>query len=73
MQVAVKDALLEGTTSDNVLGILISLTTKELTSGRPLFENPLDEPILYSRYFRPWVKEALEALKKIQERSKQKK
>jgi hypothetical protein len=66
MQVAVKDAIFEGATNDYVLASLIELTMQEATTGRYLFQNPLDEPILYSRYFKTWVNSAIESLKKIQ-------
>lgn len=64
MEVAVKDAIFEGASDDQVLLVLLSLTMRELSSLRPLFPNPLDEPILYSRYLKPWVQSALSALNK---------
>jgi hypothetical protein len=69
MQVAVKDAIFEGASSDYVLVSLLSLTAKELKTSRPLFPNPFDEPILYSRYFKPWVESAIITLRKIEERN----
>jgi hypothetical protein len=63
MQLAVKDALYEGGTEDRVLASLVLMCLKEINTGRPLFENPMDEPILYTRYFKPWVQETVEKLK----------
>jgi len=68
MQVEVKDAIFEGYTDDRVLTSLIVLAMQEISTGSRLFESPLDEPILYSRHFRPWVKDALAGLKKLEER-----
>jgi len=31
----------------------------EITQGRPLFPNPMDEPVFYRRAFREWVSEAI--------------
>jgi hypothetical protein len=64
LEVAVKDALFEGVTDDQVLASILLLTMDEVRTGRHLFENPLDEPILYSRYIRPWVEKSLDSISK---------
>ena len=68
LEVAVKDAIYEGTTDDHVLASTLALTIREIKTGRPLFENPLDEPILYSRQIRPWVRQAIVSLRKANEK-----
>jgi len=68
MQVEIKDAILEGGSDDKVLESLILLTMTEISSKRPLFPSPMDEPVLYAHYFRKWVKEGMEGLKKANER-----
>ncbi len=71
MEDNIKDAIITETTDDHVLSLLIEVTAHSLLTGRPLFENPLDEPVLYRRYFAPWVKEGLDeaqtANKKLKE------
>ena len=64
----VKDTILEGTTSDKVLRILIELAITE-GKDRPLFPNLFEEPTFY-RTFKQWVlegyseKETLEKIRK---------
>ncbi len=65
----VSDAILTGYTEDKVLKILIDVTTASVQSGRPIYENPLHEPIFY-RWFKGWVAGGLEeaaALEKAME------
>ena len=54
-----RDAVDNGT-DDLVLRNLVDLTVRAEVTERMLFDNPLHEPIFYERYFRPWVKSALE-------------
>jgi hypothetical protein len=61
---AVKDAIVEGRTGDRVLEILLEITLSTIADGRPLFLNPLEEPVLY-RHFRRWTTEGLEELAKL--------
>ena len=63
----VKDAVVSGS-DDPVLEHLIELTITSLLEGRPLYQNILEEPDFYRRYFKKWVKEGLrehEAMEKI--------
>jgi len=69
MQVAIQDAVFEGSSEDDILMNLITLTMSEIATGRHLFDNPLDEPILYARHLRPWVKQSVESYKKLTERT----
>jgi hypothetical protein len=41
------------------------MTVISIREDRPLFPNPLDEPILYRRYIKRWVKEELEGIDAI--------
>lgn len=50
---------------DPVLPLLIGLAVASITENRPLFPNPLEEPVLYQRYFRKWVEAGLEEAAKI--------
>lgn len=68
LQVLIKDAVYEGVTSDAVLGSILALTIKDISGGKPLFPNPMDEPILYSRCIRPWVQQAIETLQKLNQK-----
>lgn len=47
-------------TDDLVLSRLIDITVRSIYTRRELFENPLQEPFFYARYFRPWVQSALD-------------
>ncbi len=62
LEESVFDAVLEKT-EDVVLLKLISLALKEV-KGRSLFPNPLDEPVLYTRFV-GWVKRAVETHQKM--------
>lgn len=53
---AVNDAILTGRTEDIVLATLIRIVANSIDTERPLFPNPLKEPVFYARYFLPWVK-----------------
>lgn len=59
MEDAVKDAILTGATDDIVLSYLIEIASYSKFTDRPLFPNPLMEPIFYRRYFYRWVVEGL--------------
>ena len=50
----------EGQTDDLVLARLVEVTVRAELSGRMLFDNPLHEPVFYAKYFRPWVRAALD-------------
>jgi hypothetical protein len=66
LEEATNDAILTGSTDDIVLKTLIDLAAYSLEQERPLFPNPLDEPILYRR-FSCWVIDGLRELKKASE------
>jgi hypothetical protein len=67
MQVAVNDIVYGEAVDDPVLESLLVMTLKEINEGRPLFPNPMDEPLLYGRYFKRWVREAVKKLQKFNE------
>lgn len=70
MEDAVKDVILLEQEAEPVLERLIFLTLREVASGDKLFPTPLEEPFFYQRFFRPWVKDAIEEhgeLKKSEE------
>lgn len=43
------------------------MTVTSIGEERPLFDNPLEEPYFYQRYFKRWVKEGLDEISKIEE------
>jgi hypothetical protein len=55
----VRLAVMDGT-EDLVLSRLVEVTLRSIYSGRPLFDNPLKEPVFYARFFWPWVQSALD-------------
>ena len=48
------DTVVDGVSTDEVLIILIDVIVSSIESGRPLFNNPLDEPLLY-KHLVNWV------------------
>jgi hypothetical protein len=64
MEEAVSDAFALKTTDDPVLAILIQIATVSVNENRPVFPNPLHEPVLW-RYFRRWVADGIAAARKI--------
>jgi len=62
MESAITDAVISGSTNDPVLGILVDLTLSAKMEGRPLFQNLVQEPILY-RHFKRMVMSALDIMK----------
>lgn len=60
-----KDTIVTQRTSDPVLLTLLEIVVTSVAEERPLFNNPLEEPPFYRRYFRRWVKEGLEEAAKI--------
>jgi hypothetical protein len=59
MEEAVRNCV-HGEVTDAVLGLIVELIVTSLQAERPLFPNPLDEPIFYRRYLKRWVEEELE-------------
>lgn len=59
----VKDAILEGGTQDRYLANLISIAIMKL-EGERLWDNLLDAPAFFTRFFLKWVEEGLEEYKK---------
>jgi hypothetical protein len=47
-------------TDDLVLSKLIEITARSIHTNRELFPDPLAAPAFYERYFRAWVKSALD-------------
>jgi hypothetical protein len=62
----VNDAILTESTDDPVLALLLELAAIEIQEERPLFPNPLEEPLLY-RQFKRWVKESLDEAVQLQQ------
>jgi len=54
MEAAVSDAFTLKTTDDPVLAVLIQIATVSVNENRPVYPNPLHEPVLW-RHFRRWV------------------
>jgi hypothetical protein len=61
----VKDAILEESCEDPVLGLTLSLIINSIQTERPLYQSPLEEPAFYQTYLRRWVEEGLEELRTI--------
>lgn len=51
----VRDQLLIGQCKDRPLALLIKLALTEIQEDRPLFPNPLQEPVFYTE-FKKWVR-----------------
>ena len=64
MEAAVSDAFTLKTTDDPVLAILIQIATVSVNENRPVYPNPLHEPVLW-RHFRRWVANGSAAAAKI--------
>ncbi len=60
----VKQAVEEGT-KDSVLGQLLEVTRAAIIESRELFRHPMEEPVFFRRYFKRWVREAIEQKKKV--------
>ena len=56
-------------TVDRVLATLIEVVVFSDGQGKPLFENPLDEPLFYRQHFLPWVRERLRIRREIDQAS----
>ena len=66
MAEAVYDAITTNSTSDPILAVLLELAITSIQDNRPIFPNPIDEPLMYRRYFLKWVTEGLEDAAKLQ-------
>lgn len=64
-----KDAIITNAFTDLVLLRLVDLTITSNQSGQPLFPNLLAEPVFFRKYFRLWVREALEEKKQLDEQN----
>ena len=67
----VKDAMVEGSTTDHYLGLLLENVLVSIAENRPLYASPLDEPAFY-RTFRRWVAEGIGEAVKISQAQKEK-
>ena len=65
MEEAVSDAFTLKTSKDRVLKSLIEVGTVSVIDKRPIFSNPLHEPILW-RHFVGWVSDGIAAASKIE-------
>jgi hypothetical protein len=68
MEEAVSDAIIAEKCEDAVLARLIELAIIDIREGRPLFPSPLDEPVMYQRYFKKWVQIGLDEADAIREK-----
>ena len=48
---------------------MLELAVYSILNDRPLFDQPLDEPAFYRRYFYRWVKEGIEEVRNMTTRS----
>jgi hypothetical protein len=65
MEEAITDAILSGSTDDLFLSLLLEITIPLARQKRSLFQNPLEEPVLY-KHFIQVLEEALDDLVKVQ-------
>ena len=65
MEEKISDAILSGATDDLFLGTLLEIVIPAIRQKRPLFQNPLDEPVLY-QHFAQVTEEALADLMKVE-------
>ena len=65
MEEKITDAILSGSTDDFFLGLILEITIPLVRQKRPLFQNPLDEPVLY-KHFIQVLGEALDDLVKVE-------
>ncbi len=65
MEEVITDAILSGSTDDFFLGLILEITIPLVRQKRPLFQNPLDEPVLY-KHFVQVLGEALDDLVKVE-------
>ena len=63
---AVMDAVVDGVSRDTILIILIDLIMSSIYSGRPVYSNPLDEPLMYTHML-TWVTRGMEEREKSSE------
>ena len=61
----VKDAIVEGETSDKVLATMLDIVVPAMQRGTPIFRDTMAEPSFYRRFFRRWVVEGLDELDKM--------
>jgi hypothetical protein len=61
---AFKEAILTGGTKDRLINDYLNIITSSMRTGRPLFPNLLDEPVLYTMIYE-WVQEAIQAQARI--------
>jgi len=73
MEEAVSDAIITERCEDIVLARLIDLALVEIREMRFLFPNPLDEPVMYRRYLKPWVSAGLAEAEAIRDQIEKKK
>ena len=65
MEEKISDAILSGSTDDLFLGTLLEIVIPAIRQKRPLFQNPLDEPVLYQHFFQA-TEDALADLMKVE-------
>ena len=65
MEEKITDAILSGATDDLFLGLLLEIVIPLVRQKRPLFQNPLDEPVLYQHFIQV-TEEALDDLMKVE-------
>ena len=65
MEDVIKDAILEGSTPDKVLAVMLDIVVTAVQRGTPIFRDAMAEPSFYRRFFRRWVAEGLDELEKM--------
>jgi hypothetical protein len=65
MEEKISDAILSGSTDDLFLGLLLEIVIPAIRQKRLLFQNPLEEPVLYKHLIRV-TEEALADLVKVE-------
>ena len=60
------DTVVDGVSYDTVLIILVEIITSSIYTGRHVYSNPLDEPLMFS-YMYQWVSRGLEEKTQVSE------
>lgn len=66
MEEAVSDAILTQDISDPVLAVLIRIATVSIKDNRPVFPNPMHEPVLWTMFIK-WVSDGYVAASKVKQ------
>ena len=68
MEAAIKEAMFAGVAeNDPSLAIILRLTIDEIVDRKAIFPSPLEEPMFFRRYIRPWVFDSINKLRELED------